>query len=669
MGADIPALVRAVAGDALVVAGEAPDTWLALIAGDEARAGEARAALRVKAPELASAVTWVAVERVGDGLAEAARALPAAQPAVALERIVAAAWHEALGVPPASVDEDFFAAGGHSLLAGEVAARLEQVLEVDVPLGMVFDYPTVREQAAWLATVVGASHARGLPWRRGIDARVVVARGAVDAAALAVVAARDGGAVGELVDLSGVRGGARREAWTRVVEAARARVARQAGWHATPVRFAPARHAIVLAFDHARLDGDSAAQIVADIVEAHVAARDARSPLWPARAPVDVDVDVVSDGDGNGDLDVNVRRPAAAAHVVPARIARVLADVARQQSTDADVALVALVAATLAEPDRPSVTLALPASTRIGPAARGSLGAHTAVAPVAIDLSGDPSFVTLVDRARVAIPRAWAAAAGLVDGARARIDARLAVVLDTPAAPTHPSQGHGNLAPRGSDDIVAASPVDVRAAAPSARPRFHTVPPRHAGLVARYRADHTLVLHGALAPRVATLLAAIASRPTTSLATLAGHAAADTTAAAAPAISAPLPLTHAQERLWFLETLSPTTATNHIQRVYRVDGPLDPSTLARALTALQIRHPALRTIFRTYDGAASQLVVRDHAARSPRRPRRHRSPRSQRPPPPTTRAPFACSTPARCGAPACSRSAPAATSSSSPSTT
>ncbi|HEY1551419.1 MAG TPA: phosphopantetheine-binding protein, partial [Kofleriaceae bacterium] len=82
-----------------------------------------------------------------------------------LERIVAAAWHAALGVPPATSDEDFFAAGGHSLVATEVAVRLSQTLGVDVPLTMMFDAPTVHAQAAWLADNVSAGAIACEAWR------------------------------------------------------------------------------------------------------------------------------------------------------------------------------------------------------------------------------------------------------------------------------------------------------------------------------------------------------------------------------------------------------------------------------------------------------------------------------------------------------------------------
>ncbi|MFN0246743.1 MAG: condensation domain-containing protein, partial [Kofleriaceae bacterium] len=74
-----------------------------------------------------------------------------AVPMTTLEQVVATAWHEAFALPAESIDEDFFATGGHSLLAAELAARLEELAGVEVPLTTVFDHPTIRTQAAWLA--------------------------------------------------------------------------------------------------------------------------------------------------------------------------------------------------------------------------------------------------------------------------------------------------------------------------------------------------------------------------------------------------------------------------------------------------------------------------------------------------------------------------------------
>jgi len=66
--------------------------------------------------------------------------------------VVAAAWTEVLGRPPASPDEDFFDAGGHSLLAAQLAARLRTTAGGALPVRTVFDQPTWRG----LASVVAA---------------------------------------------------------------------------------------------------------------------------------------------------------------------------------------------------------------------------------------------------------------------------------------------------------------------------------------------------------------------------------------------------------------------------------------------------------------------------------------------------------------------------------
>ena len=72
------------------------------------------------------------------------------------EAFVAATWEDMLGVAPIGVDDDFFALGGHSLLAIQVAARLRERFEVEVPVQLLFDAPTIAQLAARVQSVVDA---------------------------------------------------------------------------------------------------------------------------------------------------------------------------------------------------------------------------------------------------------------------------------------------------------------------------------------------------------------------------------------------------------------------------------------------------------------------------------------------------------------------------------
>lgn len=66
------------------------------------------------------------------------------------EVAVANVWREVLGLPDVGVHDDFFELGGHSLAAAQVAARLCDAFEADLPVTAVFERPTVAELAAAL---------------------------------------------------------------------------------------------------------------------------------------------------------------------------------------------------------------------------------------------------------------------------------------------------------------------------------------------------------------------------------------------------------------------------------------------------------------------------------------------------------------------------------------
>ena len=69
------------------------------------------------------------------------------------------------------------------------------------------------------------------------------------------------------------------------------------------------------------------------------------------------------------------------------------------------------------------------------------------------------------------------------------------------------------------------------------------------------------------------------------------------------------PVSRSQQRLWFLDQLSPGEPTFHIAYAMTLDGPLDASALQRALDATVARHGALRTSIVAFDGVPEQDVA------------------------------------------------------------
>ncbi|MDN6888107.1 AMP-binding protein, partial [Variovorax sp. CAN2819] len=70
-----------------------------------------------------------------------------------------------------------------------------------------------------------------------------------------------------------------------------------------------------------------------------------------------------------------------------------------------------------------------------------------------------------------------------------------------------------------------------------------------------------------------------------------------------------LPLSHAQERQWFLWQLDPGSAAYHMSGALRLTGALRVDVLQAALDDLVLRHESLRTVFRAgCDGVAAQWV-------------------------------------------------------------
>ncbi len=70
----------------------------------------------------------------------------------------------------------------------------------------------------------------------------------------------------------------------------------------------------------------------------------------------------------------------------------------------------------------------------------------------------------------------------------------------------------------------------------------------------------------------------------------------------------PLPLSFAQERMWFLYQLSPGAAAYNIPASVRLHGPLNRAALRWSIDELVRRHDALRTTFAQVDGQPRQII-------------------------------------------------------------
>jgi amino acid adenylation domain-containing protein len=134
--------------------------YLVAAEGADAPAEAIRAHVRDRLPEYmvpAAVVAMQALPRTPNGKVDR-RALPEPPAPVAslaghlaprtgTEEALAAIWAAVLGVERVGVRDDFYELGGHSLSALQISARIRETLDVELPIGEMFDLPTVETQA------------------------------------------------------------------------------------------------------------------------------------------------------------------------------------------------------------------------------------------------------------------------------------------------------------------------------------------------------------------------------------------------------------------------------------------------------------------------------------------------------------------------------------------
>ena len=73
-------------------------------------------------------------------------------PRTETEQKIAGVWQEVLKLERVGVQDDFFELGGHSLLATQVLSRLNQLLNIKLPLRKLFEARTVEAMAQLIET-------------------------------------------------------------------------------------------------------------------------------------------------------------------------------------------------------------------------------------------------------------------------------------------------------------------------------------------------------------------------------------------------------------------------------------------------------------------------------------------------------------------------------------
>ncbi|WP_306359684.1 non-ribosomal peptide synthetase [Nocardia sp. CC227C] len=178
--------------------------------------------------------------------------------------------------------------------------------------------------------------------------------------------------------------------------------------------------------------------------------------------------------------------------------------------------------------------------------------------------------------------------------------------VDLRALPEPEAPDTEYVAPTGTEAVVADVLAEVlHADRVGARDDFFTLG-GDSLLAARVAARLSAALHTTVPVRTlfeAPVVADLARRLDASAAT----------AVAPPLVPGPrpdrIPLSPAQQRMWFVNRYDPTSPAYNIPLALRLSGDLDRTALRHALVDVLERHEALRTVYPDSDGVGSQRVV------------------------------------------------------------
>jgi acyl transferase domain-containing protein/thioesterase domain-containing protein/acyl carrier protein len=93
-----------------------------------------------------------------------------------IERALAGFWQDLLGVKEVGVEDDFFALGGHSLIAVRLFAMIRRAFGVDFPISVLFEAPTIAACARLIEERIGPAAGAAAGGGEGASARRVPAR-------------------------------------------------------------------------------------------------------------------------------------------------------------------------------------------------------------------------------------------------------------------------------------------------------------------------------------------------------------------------------------------------------------------------------------------------------------------------------------------------------------